>query len=204
MIENIAHFKILDFKIPIGINEYYDLGYVNSIEEGYHKVSSQHNIRPSYSEEEGYITSGLCHTIGSNRSEKKKAYIYYLDPHITDITNNDKILSEYSTIITRSHEETHAAQYFGKIAYLSEALIEKQKIKINLENIEDEEIIARIGVIYALKKLQTEKHPYIDKYILENFTEDIIQIKSESNTLFNQALQIYTKSKIPKRKYFIF
>ena len=33
MIENIAHFKILDFRIPIGINEYHDLGYVNSIKE---------------------------------------------------------------------------------------------------------------------------------------------------------------------------
>ncbi len=220
MSENIAHFKILDFKVNIGLNEYYDLGYVDSIEEGYIKIENNLNIELARSKKISEDTYGTCIII-----EKTIKTAQYLLPKQINAKSIDTILelmkNNYDTIVskqahifylnqntikndysqnfnnifdikTRAHEETHALHQLGKIKYLEEALLHKQKVKIDFDSIKDYQVIADMGSIYVLKEKYNslKENELTDKRIIETLTRK----KFNQGFSFEEALEIYNNS----------
>lgn len=166
---NIEHFKALDITAFIGNNRFQDLGYVDSISEKTKEINKKHGSSFELSDE---CVVGICIQRGFDH------YIFYLNQFI-----------KYDNWGTRGHEETHVLDFLNLLPILEEKLFETQKVKINLKNIDEIEVRANIGGIYAVN----QRNFNFFSRILSNYNSD-----------FRKAFKIYNQSKLPQKKFFIF
>jgi len=170
---NEAHFKILEFTVPSGTYRHHDDGYVSSISDTTMRVNELYSLN-----NQNYDTSADKYVIGRHYGIERDSHIFYLErPTIAlDIQN-------------RSHEETHALEFIGQLDALTDRLFEEQGVKINLKEVDDREVRAQLGSLYALN------------------ARDLALWKLEllyKNETFSAAKKIYKQSKQLQRKFFTF
>jgi hypothetical protein len=185
-----VNLKILGLKVPIGFfRVYHDDGFVDSI------IGHTKELHKKYDQEWCLLDNsmdGIFEAVMGFRKEqiigacqkyqgviRKHYHIFYLDGK-----------SEAQNIATRAHEETHALEFFDKLDMLSSKMLDEQKVKINLYQIDEKEVRAHIGSIYAL--FARGMNP--DKIIYKN---------SERRGFFGVAKKLYEQSMMPERKIFI-
>ncbi len=129
-----AKFETLGFSVDTGDCRYHDDGYVRSIHEGVLRLST---IYPDIS-----VGSLNCHDLEGLHyvdSSEGNSHIFYL-----------KYWSRPADIRLRAHEETHALRFFGQLDVLSDRLLQEQRVRIDLGGIDESEVIAELGALYAL------------------------------------------------------
>jgi hypothetical protein len=80
--------------------------------------------------------------------------------------------------------------YFGRLDLLADKLLDEQRVMIDFSNIDDKEVRASLGSLYALNARNISPWKL---YWLDNF----------SSTSLDKARKIYKKSKLPGRKFFL-
>ncbi len=86
----------------------------------------------------------------------------------------------------RAHEETHVLEYFKGLDLLSDKILKEQNVKINFRQIDDKEVRADIGSIYAL--FSRNVHP--------NIVKDKLLRRGYRDKGFESALSLYEQSRI--------
>ncbi len=169
----IANLKILDIKIPIGINAYHDDGYINSVVEHFNKLSKKYSNLQPYDKEIEF--NGM--SVEGRGKIRKHFHIFYRDQ-----------VSEPLNLRTRAHEETHALDFFGWLNRLENKLLTEQGININFDGLRedlqdsyiDQQVRAEIGAIYTLKSRNI----------------DLKELKGKVPEYFDYALDFYEKHKV--------
>lgn len=134
---NYANLEILDIALPLGFNTFEDLGYVDSIEDTIEMLSKKPFLKRSNNRQ----LLGNTFLFEYKFFNLKNISIFYL-----------KLPKKIQNIYVRAHEETHALDILGGLELLEKELRDEQKVKINFKKINDEEVRADIGAIYALYK----------------------------------------------------
>ena len=170
---NEAYFQILGFTVPSGQYIYHDDGYVDSITDATKRINELYGFDNSY-----YNMFEDIGVIGRHCKIGFNSHIFYLRrPTIAlDIQN-------------RSHEETHALSSIGQLDVLTDMLLEEQGVKINLKEVDDEEVRAQLGSLYALNA---------------RYPPDVISKLPYGNITFSIAQTMYKQAKQPMRRFFVF
>jgi hypothetical protein len=163
---NQAHFQMLDMTIPSGRYNYHDEGYVASIPEAVGKLYT------GTREEPPTVPKGAT---GFYAGLGLDVHIFYLQKPTLPLD-----------IQNRAHEETHAADYIGGLDFVSDKMLEQQ-VRINLKEIDDEEVRAQLGSLYALHKRGF-------------FTRQLGKYRADVRLA--KAIKIWKQSEFPKRKWF--
>ena len=100
-------------------------------------------------------------------------HIFYEMPEYKDEAFNEMV-----AIAVRAHEETHIAQTWGALGRLEKLIRKEQDKKIDLRGIDDDEVIAEVGAIYALRK---------NGYSMD----DVERLSPISLPYFSEALALY-------------
>jgi len=168
---NYALLEILGIDVAIGKDEYHDDGFVKSIIEHSRELDNFYGYDHKNSDK--ILSQG--NIVGAHYHGRNHHHIFYLKPS----TNTE-------TVRIRAHEETHVLNSVGKIGILEERLSEEQGVKINLLEIDEKEIKAELGALYALSSrgISTWKLPF-------HFGND-----------WSVAKKIYKQSKIPRKMIF--
>ena len=169
---NYASLEILGMDVPIGTNQYHDDGFVESIMEHSKELSKFYGYSNEYCDK--ILSRG--NIIGAHYLVAGHHHIFYLKP----FTNTE-------TIRIRAHEETHVPDSVGKIGILEERLFEEQGVKINFLEIEEKEIKAELGALYALRS----RNIPIWRASLFHDNRD-----------WSVAKKIYKQSKVPRKMIF--
>lgn len=164
-----ANFQVLGIKIPSGRYNYHDEGYVSSIREA---------------------VGNLCLRKGEETPNiSKDALGFYaglgLDVHIFYVKRPTIPLD----IQNRAHEETHAVDYIGGLDVLSAAILENQRVRINLKEVDDEDVRAQLGSLYALYSRGISPRK-LGRYL--------------TDTRLTKARKIWNQSREPRRTFFPF
>ena len=171
--QNEAHFQVLGFTVPSGPFEFHDDGYVTVGYQAVRRLNKLYNFEHSVGEVIKCIFSeGMCYHTGFN------VHIFY-----------KKSLIKAVDIAIRSHEETHALEYIEQLDALTDRLLEEQSVKINLNEVDNKETRANLGVLYALNARGLS--PW-KSWLLENTIHG-----------FATAERIYKQAKQPKKNYFV-
>ncbi|MCK5449400.1 hypothetical protein KAI32_00885 [Candidatus Pacearchaeota archaeon] len=168
---NKARFQVLGFTVPSGSYKYHDDGYVDSILDTIMKVDKLYGLDNSNYNADEYI-----YAIGKYYEEGFNLHIFYLERS-----------TKKSDIQNRSHEETHVLDYLGQLDALTDRLFEEQGVKINLKEVDDKEVIAQLGSLYALNARGLM--PWLER--------------GYKNNTFLKAERIYKQSKQPEKRFFI-
>ena len=182
---NHANLEILGITVPMGIAKYYDDGFVESILKHTLELNKKYNISDSdynIKLEEG--VKGMCYSsIGINHYAMSH-HIFYVKQPI-----------EPGNILVRAHEESHVATHSYKrkgLDVLAKRLLKKQRVKINLKEIDENEVIANLGSLYALHA----------RGIPQWEIELLYTIYGEPGSR-TTAKKIYEQSKLPRKKFFL-
>tara|TARA_Y100000310_G_scaffold276920_1_gene294415 strand:+ start:610 stop:1128 length:519 start_codon:yes stop_codon:yes gene_type:complete len=129
------HFEILGITVPSEGHYFYDKGYVNSISDATMEINALYGFDNS-----DYNNDADKDVIGRHCQRLLfDHYIIYLDQFYA-----------MDNIRLRAHEETHALEGMGQLDVLTDRLLEEQNVKINFKEIDDGEIRAELGALYAL------------------------------------------------------
>jgi hypothetical protein len=181
---NYANLKILNIELPIGANKYHDDGFVKSMPMHEKKLNRHYGFFAHQREAEKNI--GLCASYFKGKGISN-FYPVVDHHHIFYLKQSNDVLD----ILLRAHEETHALDKLGGLDILSEKLLQEQRVKINFKQIDEEEVRAELGAMYALN---SRKNSVSEKWFAYMF--------SDRDT--NAARKIYKQSKLPERKFFLF
>lgn len=96
-----------------------------------------------------------------------------------------------SNINTRGHEETHAAEFDGVLHLLAERILEEQGVRIDFRAIDEKEVGAEIGGIFALYRW--------------GFYPELLINRPERpvESYFDAARKLYEQSRIPRKTIFV-
>jgi hypothetical protein len=95
-----------------------------------------------------------------------------------------KWMNKTSNVFIWGHEETHLLKNTGNIIYLEKELQNKQNISIDLTSIQDVEVLADIGGLYAV--LRSKLNPYnIDCKFRYSAALEIMYVGRTKNLLAN-------------------
>jgi len=135
-----AKMEILGLDIPIGLlNRYHDEGYVKSISD----KTKQLEIKYGFLSDTEYDKLSNEHVLGRTYEYKfllkTRVHIYYLQQGF-----------EPYDVKTRGHEETHAVEFFGKLNLLETKILEEQRVRLNFQEVDEEEVRADLGAISAM------------------------------------------------------
>ena len=169
---NYAHLEILGITVPIGhIDKYHDDGFVESITAHVIKLSRFYDFDCSNSIRLDERAVGKCTEIYPN------CHIFYV-----------KQSTETKNIFVRANEETHALDIFNQLDALAEKLLKEQRIKINFKEIDEDEVRATLGSLYALHA----------RGIPQSEIESLCKMygDGDSGTI---AKRIYEQSKLPRK-----
>ena len=165
---NQAHFQILGMVMPSGRYQYHDEGYVESVRDAVKQLYQK------YGEDSPQVTKDVTGFYAGRG----------LDIHILYSRKPTKPLD----IQNRAHEETHAIDYIKGLDFLSDKMLE-QNVRINLKEVDDEEVRAQLGSLYAL-----HKHGFSVRQ-LGAYRRDV---------RLQKAIKIWRQSEFPKRRWFQF
>jgi hypothetical protein len=174
---NKAHFEVLGFTVPSRAYTFHDDGYVSSITDATMRVNELYNLDNS-----NYDASADKNVIGRHCKRGLNSHIFYFQrpTRASDVQN-------------RSHEETHVLEHIGQLDALTDRLSEEQNVKINLKDVDDEEVRAQLGSLYALNA-----RGFGGMWALW-------KLKSAyENDTFTTAKTIYEQAKQPKKRFFVF
>lgn len=169
---NEANFQVLGFSVPSGNYKHHDDGYVSSISDATMRVNQLYSLDNS-----NYNADADKNVIGKQCIRGLNSHIFYT-----------KRPTRASDIQNRSHEETHALEFIGQLDALADRLFEEQGVKINLKEIDDEEVRAQLGSLYALNARGLS--PWRLWLVYENDT-------------FTTAKKLYKQAKQPKKSFFM-
>ena len=172
---NYANLKILGITVPIGIKKYHDDGFVKSLTAHVIKLSRLYDFECSNYIRVNETAVGKCAPIDLN------CHIFYI-----------KQSTEKENILVRAHEETHALFAFKGLDALAERLLEEQRIKINFKEIDEEEVIANLGSLYALHA----------RGISQSEIELLYKTYGDVDSGIT-ARRIYKQSKLSRKKSFL-
>lgn len=175
---NKASLEILGIDISIGEYNYQDIGFVDSLIECTKDINKKHGLgdklvgSASDLSYEGFSIKNL----GKHCQRGKNHYIFYI-----------KQPNFKADIRIRAHEETHILDSFNQIEILADKLLKHQGIKIDFKEINQREIRAELGAIYALYSRGISPWRLWPYYSGEDWSI---------------ANKIYKQSKIPRKTYF--
>ena len=172
---NYANLKILGITVPTGIKKYHDDGFVKSLKAHLIKLNRLHGF-----ERFNYIRIDE-NAVGKFALMDLNYHIFYI-----------KQSKETGNILIRAHEETHALDEFEKLDALAERLLEEQRVKINFKEIDEKEVIAHLGSLYALHA----------RGISQSKIELLYDMYGDINS-GTTAKRIYKQSKLPRKKSFL-
>ena len=165
---NQIQFQALGITVPVGRFIYHDDGYVNSIPDAVDRLYRGIGEEPPYIEKD---TLGFYAGLG-------------LDIHILYIRRPTPSLD----IQNRAHEELYAAEYVGALDFVSDKMLE-QGVRINLKEVNDKEVRAQLGSLYALHRAGFSVRQ------LGAYRRDV---------RLQKAIKIWRQSEVPKRRSFSF
>jgi hypothetical protein len=170
---NKAHFEILGITVPSGRYQYHDEGYVDSIPDATKRINKLYGFDNS-----NYDAIKYRNAIGMHCGRGFNSHIFYLQrpTRILDIQN-------------RSHEETHALDFIEQLDALADKLLEEQHVRINFKEVDDQEVRAQLGSLYALHARGLSLWRLWGVYATDTFST---------------AKKIYQQSKQPQKRFFIF
>jgi hypothetical protein len=168
---NQAHYPILRITVPSGKYKFHDEGYVSSINETAKRLDNSYGCNDTeYNARMNVI--GAHYVMGTN------SHIFYMDQG--SIVKNLRV---------RAHEETHSVDFIGQLDFLTDRLLEEQNVKINLKEIDNIEVRAELGSLYALYS--------------RGFGPWSLVLDSLFKTDFIVARKIYTQSRQPQKSFFL-
>lgn len=163
---DMAHFELLDIKIPSNGYNFYDDGYVDSVSEITRLFCTLLGEKvPSWTNKNELF--GLCRQFG------KDIRIFYLD-----------MGSKFGNSWIRTHEELHAIDRMGGLEYFEEKLYDNQNVGINMKRVKGREVRANLGSIYYINSIDER---YWKKLRDSNFR------KQDNN--YQAAKKLYEESK---------
>jgi len=170
-----AKMEILELDFPIGLlSRYHDEGYVKSVFERSKQLDIKYGF---FRDETGYVERPDIHTLGHTYEKidlfKTQVHIYYL-----------RQISRPNDVATRGHEETHAVESFGnkKLDLLAAKILEEQRVRLNFQEVDEEEVRADLGGISAV-------------YARGMHVDLIVKI----SPYFEIAKKLYEQSRLPTR-----
>lgn len=132
------YFEMLKLTAPSNGYKFKDHGFVVSIIDQTEKILSKHNIDIADCKiDDPESILGVCLTIPCE--DYTSVEIYY-----------SQFLTFSEAILVRFHEEGHAIYKTGNLDMMTQAFLENQNVKINFDEIKDEEVIAELITIYGL------------------------------------------------------
>jgi len=173
---NYAHLKILGITVPIGNHNYYDDGFIESIIKHSLKLDKKYGVTNLDYDISYAFKEGLSYQLGINH------HIFYL-----------KQPRETGNIRIRAHEETHVLDHLGRLDILEEKLLKEQRIKINFREIDEKEVKAELGSLYALYARRIFQ---LERWLVYSLYGD------DNNR--RTAKRIYKQSKLPRKMSFLF
>jgi len=175
---NKAKLEILGLEFSIGLfRVYHDDGFVKSLIKHTTKLDKRYNF-PDKRYYEALVNKPLLgmHITRFDGYKHQHEHIYYLDKGFTPFN-----------IFIRGHEEMHVVEDNCQLDLLSDKILEEQKVRINFGEVDDEEIRANLGGIYAM--YARGMHPDL----LNNCYYE---------GRFEAAKQLYEQSRLPERTIF--
>ncbi len=174
---NEAHFQVLGFTAPLGLYTFHDDGYVSSISDKNMQLNNLYGLDNSdYDINKDKRTIGRCYWVDFD------LHIFYL-----------KRPTRASDIQNRSHEETHVLDHIGQLDVLTDRLMEEQCVKINMKEVDDKELRAQLGSLYALNS-----RGFGNMWAYYN-----LGLIYEHDT-FTTAKKMYKQAKQSRKRFFIF
>ena len=146
------YLEMLEVEMPCFNGILFDDGYVPSLSEHTKRIYFTEGIKhPNF--QEGF--GGRCVLTRNNN-----IHIFYSSFPEQDMD-----------VLTRAHEETHALDLVNRLDLLPKKMRAEDKAAIPLEEINDAELIANLGAIYALESrgLSTEKIPSNARRVYDRF-----------------------------------
>ncbi|MCK5450065.1 hypothetical protein KAI32_04310 [Candidatus Pacearchaeota archaeon] len=184
---NKTYFQVLRLTVPSGQYKYTDEGYVDSISDETLRLSNLYGMNIlNYNKNRDKTVIGKKFQSGLN------IHIFYLDQ---GLTRRNVRLRGYEEIHARrnirlrGHEETHALEGMEGLDYLTDALRQNQNVKINLKEVDEEEIRAELGALYALNL----------RGLAPGDLSSLVYDKD-----FTKARELYKQSKQPQKRSFFF
>jgi len=185
-----ANLEVLGLKVPLGLfHVYHDDGFVDSIQGHIEALAKKYD-------EWGWSFAGN-HVIGRyelhNTFFGGNHHIFYLDTSF-----------EAVNIGIRAHEETEVLRERKRLGYLADKILAEQGARINFKEIENPEVIAEIGAIYALlsRGISLEEyekaHNDLSSRIKLNDREQ--EVAESYRNYFRTAREIYEKGRLPQSK----
>lgn len=98
-------------------------------------------------------------------------HIFYID-HRHEPTN----------LFMRAHEETHVLYELGRLDILADRLLAGQGVRISFDEIDEEEVIAELGGIYALGRA--------------GLRPGSIMRRHKTGRYFGRAMRLYEQSRL--------
>ena len=136
-----AKFDMLGLEFSIGLfKAYHDDGFVNDVARHLAEIDRKYGNH-SYGGE-----SWLRDNNGPLGAHVMRKGIIRTHSHICYV---DTGLPSFNVAI-RGHEETHAVESYDKLDLLARKVLEEQRVRINFEDVDDEEIRAWLGGIFAV------------------------------------------------------
>ncbi|OIO61991.1 hypothetical protein COY26_00440 [Candidatus Woesearchaeota archaeon CG_4_10_14_0_2_um_filter_33_10] len=180
---NYANLKILGITLPIGhIDKYHDDGFVESI------LKHSLKLNKKYGKTNSDCDIKACkRAVGTSYRVCINHRIFYY--HIFYV----KQPIESANIFVRAHEETHALNAFEQLDTLAEKLLEEQRVKINFKEIDESEVIANLGSLYALYARGIPQSEI--EWLYTMYGND------DSGTT---AKRIYKQFELPRKRFFLF
>lgn len=159
-----AELEVLGLKLPRTFKHvFYDDGFVDSVDDRTNWLMHLYNVHAEPEKEastdaairgkhyELPVTVTTEGEVGNwMMAIETKAvvhHIFYEPPR-----HDDEMYNDMSRILLRAHEETHVVHGWGALSRLEKKIRREQKKRIDLRAIDDIEVIAQVGAIYALVK----------------------------------------------------
>jgi len=163
-----AILKILGIRVPLGpFDGFYDDGFVKSLNDYSLFLDSFYESNNAGDEPDKEVRGRYA---VYNTPLKRNYHIYYLKSDFEPLD-----------MMVRAHEETHALDGLGRLDLLSEKMLREQRVRADFLEIEDKEIIAGLGSIYAM--------------FAHNIQDEFLKA-GPFNENFRAARELYKKLKI--------
>lgn len=178
----IARLKILGIDAKLGQNEsYHDDGFVSCLMVQTQILCGTYPCESNFQnqlfiERKNKTASGVYLPLATPIGWEH--HIYYRDRS-----------REAGNLSTRAHEETHVLQELNGLGILAQKLLENQRVLIDFDSIDNREVVADLGAVYALVqcgfKLETVRRMY--------------RVKKN----FDVARRMYKQSMLPRKRVFV-
>lgn len=133
-----AKLEMLGLEFLTGV-EYYDEGFVRDVYDRALEIFEEHDQQPPLDYLEMAFIYGSHEIAGDCIFMKNKVIVLY-----------KKFRLNSNNIYVRAHGETHALEYLGGLDLLADKLLSEQNVKIDFDKIEESDIRADLGALYAL------------------------------------------------------